>query len=238
MNFDPPPPPDEDLPPDVEPEPDWKVYEKAIAHVEESFQNCRVTRNHKVKGRRSGEERQVDVWLETEIGDNHTVTVAIECRRYDRPVSIKDIDAFAGFLDDVGANKGVMISHSGYTKGARQRAAGAGIEVKMLMLTVEEAEEFDLEEFVRDSCQVSNDCFGTISWHFSDGKSEAGHCTNCGSFHIRCGDCGSVDWYNELAIEKCLSCGMGWRLIKEKGMTCGIKEIPAEDEDVEVEEGM
>ncbi len=117
----------EPLPPDIEAEPDWKIYEKAIAHIEESYDNCKVTQNHKVTGRRSDLDRQVDVWLEAEIGDNHVVTVAIECRRYsDRPVSIKDIDAFYGFLDDVGANKGVMISHSGYTDGARKRAEGAG----------------------------------------------------------------------------------------------------------------
>src|SRR5437773_7345771 len=101
--FDLPPPPDELLPPDFEPEPDWKIDEGAIARIEESHKNCKVTRNNKVKGRRSGVERQVDVWLEAEIGDNHVVTVAIECRRYsDRPVSIKDIDAFVGFLEGVG----------------------------------------------------------------------------------------------------------------------------------------
>ena len=33
--------------------------------------------------------------------------------------------------------------------------------------------------------------------------------------------------------KKCLSCGMRWRLIKEKGMTCDIKEIPSEPEEDE-----
>jgi hypothetical protein len=174
----------------------------------------------------------VDVWLEAEIGDNHTVTVAIECRRYgDRRVSIKDIDAFCGFLDDVGANKGVMISHSGYTKGAERRAEGAGIDLRTL--TIEEAEEFDWDQFLeRDSCQVS-ECYGTINWELTDAQSEAGHCGNCGVFHIRCGNCGLVEWFNEGSEEKCLSCGMRWRLIKEKGMTCDIKEIPPEPEEDE-----
>ncbi len=86
-------------------EPDWKVYERSIAHIEESYMICKVIRNHKIMGRRSETERQVDVWLEAEIGDNHSVTVAIECRRYrDRPVSIKDTDAFYGFLEDTGTN--------------------------------------------------------------------------------------------------------------------------------------
>jgi hypothetical protein len=213
--------------------PTGRFYENSIAHIEESYENCTVRRNHKLEGRRSGVQRQVDVWLEAEVGDNHIVTVAIECRRYaDRPVSIKDIDAFCGFLDDVGANKGVMISHSGYTDGAEKRAESAGIELRML--TVEEAEQFDWDEFVQDSCQVA-DCFGTIHWHFSDGDSEAGPCGNCGTFHIRCGNCGELDWYNENDIETCVSCGMKWRLLKEKNEVCEIEEIPPEKE-VESEE--
>jgi hypothetical protein len=216
------------VPEPVEPEPDWKVFEKAVAHIEESYDNCKVTRNHKLKGRRSDTERQIDVWLEAEIGDRHVVTVAIECRRYtDRPVSIKDIDAFVGFLEDVGADKGVMISHSGYTDGARKRAAGANIELRML--TIEEAEEFDWEDFLRDSCRVP-ECFGTIRWHFSDHNSEAGRCSSCGSFHIRCGNCGSVDWYEESGMPNCWCGDMKWRLHKEKGEICAIEEISPKEE--------
>lgn len=222
------------IPEPVEPEPDWKLYEKSVAHIEESYKDCKVTRNHKVKGRLSDTERQIDVWLETEIGDKHVVTVAIECRRYaDRPVSIKDIDAFYGFLEDVGANKGVMISHSGYTDGAKKRAAGANIELRML--TIAEAEDFDWDEFVQDSCQVSG-CYGTIHWHFSDGDSEAGHCGNCGTFHIRCGQCDSLDWFHESSIETCVSCGMKWRLVKEKSEVTDIEEIPPEEESEDEEE--
>ena len=66
-----------------------------------------------------------------------------------------------------------------------------------------------------------------IFFYFADGQSEAGNCSNCGSFHIRCGNCGSVGWYNEEEIEKCSwFCEMRWRLLKEKGMTVGIKELP------------
>lgn len=82
MDFSLPAMPDEQ-PEDDREEPDRKIYESSIAHIEESYENCSVTLNSKKKGRRSGLLRQVDVWLEAEIGANHTVTVAIECRRYD-----------------------------------------------------------------------------------------------------------------------------------------------------------
>src|SRR5580700_3281819 len=177
--------PDEELPPEPLSESDWKMYEHLIAEIEESQKNCTVTRNYKIAGKRSGVERQVDVWLSAKMGKEHLVTVAIECRRYGaRPVSIKDIDAFCGFLDDVGANKGVMISHSGFTDGANRRAVGAGIELRTL--TLEEAEDFDWEEFTQDSCQTFGGCYGTIGWVYTDGGSELGYCGYCGTLHIRC----------------------------------------------------
>src|SRR5262249_648324 len=150
--------PDDEL--EAKPEPDWKIYEKTIAHLEESYKNCRVTRNHKKVGRRSGIERQIDVWLEGDIGDNHTVSVAIECRRLGSPVSIKDVDAFVGFIEDVGANKGVMVSHSGFTEGATKRAEGAGIALKTL--TIKQAEEFDWDEFLDDYECHAPECFGSV----------------------------------------------------------------------------
>jgi len=221
------------LPPDAELEPDWKIYESAIAHIEESYKNCTVIRNYKLEGK-SGVERQVDVWLSAEIGDNHVVTVAVECRRYsDRPVSIKDIDAFSGFLDDVRANKGVMISNTGFTEGAKKRAENADIELRML--TLEEANEFDWEEFISDPCESGGGCFGTVSWDYQDGGSEAGWCHSCGTFHIRCGNCGEVGSYDENRLVKCSGCAMRWELQMEKDMTCGIKELPPEKEEEEDE---
>jgi hypothetical protein len=208
-------------------DPAWKEYEKAIAHIEESAGNCTVIRDHKITGR-SGTQRQVDVWLDATVGNNHTVSVAIECKRYSAiPVAIKDIDAFVAFLDDVAAHKGVMISHSGFTDGATRRAAGANIELKTL--TLEEAAEFDWDEYVADSCAVGG-CYGTIHWQFSDGASEGGYCGMCGAFHVRCGSCGETDWYDENQIEKCSGCSMRWELDSDDGMTSGIAEMPADEE--------
>jgi hypothetical protein len=149
-------------------------------------------------------------------------------------VSIKDIDAFCGFLDDVGANKGVMISHSGFTDGAKKRAAGAGIELRVL--TFVEAEDFDWEEFARDSCQGFNDCYGSIDWVYTDGGSEVGFCNSCGLLHILCGECGSVNFYNQERVVKCDGCEMRWNLQTEKGDVCGIKELPPEKDSEEEEE--
>ena len=215
----------------LEPAPIWQQYERAIAHIEESAGNSKVIRNHKVLGRRTGTERQVDVWLEAVVGNEHTVKVAIECRYYAaRPVAIKDVEAFISFLEDVAAHKGVMISHSGFSDGARKRADAANIELRTL--TLEEAEEFDWDEYVADSCETDG-CFGTITWQFSDRSSEAGYCSMCGTFHVRCGGCGNLSWYDEDRFKKCDGCDMRWRLGFDEGMVSGITELPPEDEEDE-----
>lgn len=220
-----------------EPEPNWKLYEKAIAHIEESAGNATVVRNHKITGR-SGTERQIDVWLESNVGAQHRVTVAVECKCYnDKPVTIQDVDSFVGFLDDVRADKGVMLSHSGFTDGATKRAEVANIELSTL--TLEEAEEFDWDEYMADSCGTLGDCCGTIRWEFSDGASEAGFCNNCGTFHIKCGNCSEVSFYDEDRIIDCDSCEMRWELRFSDGMVDDITELPPEpeEEDDEEEEG-
>lgn len=61
-------------------------------------------------------------------------------------MGIKDIDAFCGFIDDVGANKGVLISDSGFTEGAIKRAAAA--DIKLTTMTLREAEDTDWKAIV------------------------------------------------------------------------------------------
>ena len=215
----------------IEPEPKWKKYEKVIAAIEKSYSDCTITHDRKIIGRRSQVERQVDVWLEAKVGHDHTVTVAVECRCYeDTPVAIKDIDAFYGFLDDTGANKGVIISNSGFTEGAKARADQGDIELKTL--TFEEAEEFAWGDYLTDSCDAYGCWGGTIGWRgFGEECSEWGYCNNCGSFHIRCRNCGTLGSYNESNYVQCSGCPMTFHLIKEKGDTYRIVEIPPDDDE-------
>lgn len=222
----------EELPDFQEPNPvpEWKVYENAIAHIEESAgDGAKVNRNHKIMGQ-SETQRQVDVWLERTVGAGHLIKVAIECKCYNtREVTIQEIDSFVGFLEDIQADKGVMLSHSGFSDAAKRRAEVANIELQTL--TLEEAEEFDWDEYTADSCESLGECFGRISWHFSNNGSEAGYCDSCGLFHIRCGECGWISFYDEDRIVQCSGCEMRWELSSSDGMTDGIKELPPTEEE-------
>lgn len=220
-------------------EPKWRIYEKVVARLKESFGDCEVRLDHTVTGRRSGIGRQVDIWLSATLG-GHTVTVAVECRCYDaKPVGIKDVDAFYGFLDDVGANKGVLISNSGFTNGAEKRADGSTVELQTL--TLEEAETFDWANYVADRCQNPAGCWGFIEWNEAlcqEGGGqfpppyEAGFCDSCGLLHIRCGECGELSFYLEDPMVQCDACETRWELEFEKGVLVSIRQVESFEEDI------
>lgn len=209
-----------------ESEPKWLFYQKAVARLKESFKDCDVVHDHTVIGRRSGVDRQVDIWLSTTVGGKHQVNVAVECKCYETtPISIKDVDAFYGFLDDVGAQKGVLISNTGFTNGAKKRADGSTVELETL--TLEEAEVFDWADLLGRQCRGAlADCWGDVRWEFGDGEgSHGGRCDYCSTFHIQCGQCGNLDSYQEHEIIKCSGCENQWRLEIEDGGTVGIERL-------------
>ena len=211
-------------------EPKWLIYQKAVARLKNAYGDCEVIHDHKIVGRRSGIERQVDIHLSTKVGGKHGITVAVECRCYEtKPVPIKDVDAFYGFLDDVGANKGVLISNTGFTEGAKKRADGSTVELEML--TFQEAEEFDWAEYLETECHSEDyACAGGVNWEFDDGKgSQAGYCRGCGSLHVNCGECGTVATYDYDQF-KCDGCETRWGLIEHKGELVKFYRIEPETE--------
>ncbi|MEU7712961.1 restriction endonuclease [Micromonospora chalcea] len=103
-------------------DPLWQRYEQSVRHfLSDLDPSAQVTHNKKVEGRLSQSKRQVDVWaVGSVVGVD--VVVAIECKRYRRPVTVETIDQFVGKLIDIGAGIGVLYSYSGFTGSAVNRA--------------------------------------------------------------------------------------------------------------------
>jgi Restriction endonuclease len=216
----------------------WKVYERMAAKLEEGFQNCSVVLNHKVIGRRSGVERQVDVWVTGMVG-GHEAQVAVECRLYARKVGIKDVEAFHGFIDDVGADRGVIISPSGFTEGATRRAE----RIELKTLTFEEAEDFDWSAYWEQEWEdehhrfyTCRSCGGDISWEKDQLTGKAGTCRSCGAFHVWCHRCNCVHPYELSTRDKHFfhtircegksgrgRCRATWTLYFERGLIEGMR---------------
>jgi tetratricopeptide (TPR) repeat protein len=102
--------------------PQWKVYEKQVFdHFKEHFPGAEIKKNVHVMGRFSRRKRQIDV-LVIEESPAGTITTVVDTKFFGRKVDVKAVDAFAGFVDDVGAQRGMLITSRGYTDAALRRA--------------------------------------------------------------------------------------------------------------------
>lgn len=109
--------------------PKWRRFEKLVSAIHKiQSDDTNVTYDDKIIGKRTGRERQIDI----SIKFNHlyySYLLIIECKDYKSPVPITAVEAFRTKLEDVGADKGVMVSSSGFQQGAVETAKAYGIEL-------------------------------------------------------------------------------------------------------------
>ena len=89
-----------------------------------------VQHNVKLEGREN-QTHQIDVYWEYEIAGVKN-KVAIECKNYNKLVSIGKVRDFYGVLADIGNINGIMISKKGFQSGAITYAKKYGINLKEL----------------------------------------------------------------------------------------------------------
>ncbi len=113
------------------PDPKWRRFEKIIHNMHKQLapQGAVVTPNDKVIGRESNTERQLDVTIRANVA-GYGIFIVIECRDESRPIDVNGIGEFATKLQDVMANKGIMISTSGFTSSAVTMAKARGIATR------------------------------------------------------------------------------------------------------------
>lgn len=83
---------------------------------------------------KSGQAYEIDVSFETRI-DTLELLIFVECKRYERLVTIKEVADFVYRLRDVGAHKGILVSTKGFQRGAIQVAKAE----KIALLIVRDA---------------------------------------------------------------------------------------------------
>lgn len=93
----------------------WERYELSVHKLLSTLDpSSSVTHNQRVPGRLIGVPRQVDVLAYGEVV-RVRVTVAIECKKHGRVVDVGVVDQFVGKLLDIGADRGIIYSYSGFT---------------------------------------------------------------------------------------------------------------------------
>jgi hypothetical protein len=113
-------------------DPKWKKFEKVIAGIHIlSDSEALVKFNDHIQGKKTGRRLQVDVSMSFKRGF-YPYLVIIECKDLTRRVSITDVQAFNTKIDDLGAEKGVIVSANGFQKGAVRTAEVYGIELHTL----------------------------------------------------------------------------------------------------------
>ncbi len=102
---------------------DFREYENGVADILSFLLGdaATVERNVHVLPRRGQRRRQVDILVRGRVFGLDDVTLAVDCKAWARRVAVGDIDRFLGFLDDVGADLGLLVSASGYSAAAKAR---------------------------------------------------------------------------------------------------------------------
>lgn len=73
-------------------------------------------------------KREFDVILRSQVAGIEMLTV-VECRDYSKKLDVTHIDGFLSKIEDVNANKGVMVSRKGFSKKAIRKAKRVGISL-------------------------------------------------------------------------------------------------------------
>ena len=106
----------------------WSEFEQLAAKIYNELAPASLVKHNDIITGKSGVPRQIDVSVRTKIA-GHDILMVIDTKDYKSPADIGEVDEFAGKLEDVSANRGILICRSGFTSGARKRASIAGIDL-------------------------------------------------------------------------------------------------------------
>lgn len=123
----------------------WKDFEEEVfLECERVFnsQETEVLKNEYVVGRYSGVKRQIDVIVRQYDDGEYVNMCVVECKHYAKKINVKIVDSFIGCLEDVGANKGILVSEKGFTKAAINRAHKGKDNIEVDILNLGELQQF------------------------------------------------------------------------------------------------
>ncbi len=120
----------------------WKEYEENIHHLlKEQHPGTYVKRDFRIRGRYSERQRQIDVLIEGFSGGRKFRQI-VECKFYNKKINVKLIESILGFLDDVSADRAIIITNKGYSKSAYKRAHNDPRFIELQICSFEELKEY------------------------------------------------------------------------------------------------
>jgi hypothetical protein len=106
----------------------WKQYEAQIAGSlrKQAAPEATIKFDEhgalKLPGRYSLIDRQIDVLVEGTFAGLDDRRMVVDCKCFSRNIDVPHVETFAGLMDDVNVELGLLITTSGYSAAARRRA--------------------------------------------------------------------------------------------------------------------
>lgn len=188
--------------------PEWRNYENHILdELRGKFKDTVILPDQKLLGHSSKVERQIDILIKNDMVGSEMLGV-VECKYFNRKVDVKAVDSFIGFLEDVQANLGIIITNVGYSAAAKNRAAS-----KKIRLDIVAYNELDDYYFDIDYCDCGHDIHWNSEVSARLGKAHAtiiqGNCNYCDEPYYKCKKCGHMDNVTYRSGEEPFECGCG-----------------------------
>jgi hypothetical protein len=102
---------------------DWKQYQRDVATFLSSL-GFDTKVDESIRGARA--EHDIDVTARTSIAGVKQLWI-VECKSWRRPVPKERLLTFRGIVEDVGADRGILFSESGFQSGAKTAAQNTNI---------------------------------------------------------------------------------------------------------------
>jgi hypothetical protein len=113
-------------------DPKWRKFEKIIAGIHKFAEmGAQVVLDDHVIGKITKRKRQIDVSVRFKHGFYEYLLI-VECKNYKYKVPVKDVESLRTKMQDVGADRAVMVTTVGYQAGAIETARAYNIELRTL----------------------------------------------------------------------------------------------------------
>lgn len=195
---------------------DWEKYEKQIFEkLENEFPKSNILKNQKLPGIFSKRKRQVDILVKTSAIGKEMI-IAIDCKKFNKKINVKTVESFIGYLEDIGAHLGILITNEGFTKSSLNRVQNYTRDIR---LEIVEFQNFEDYHFNWDTCEAcyradklrfSEISFGEPQLFEFDGLFqlvELGQCDYCGTEYAKCQGCGTIIELDDTGTNECY-CGL------------------------------
>lgn len=118
----------------------------AALGAQSSVETVELTRLKRLKGVQTGTQLTIDIWWRFKI-NGHLHALAFQCKDWSSRIKQEHVYAFRGVLDDLPESpRGIMVTKTGYQRGAKLVAEAHGITI----LELREPSDSDWKGKVRD----------------------------------------------------------------------------------------